>query len=76
MNRIGQRVSQKLSQVANQARAYVMASDQANVDETSWSHNNGDGNNPENAPGWLWAAVTSQVAGTHRVEVFDSGLAF
>lgn len=62
VNRIRQRVTQQLSQVVNEARAYVMASDQTNVDETSWSQNNGDGNNPENRLGWLWVAVACQVA--------------
>nr|WP_232251350.1 DUF6444 domain-containing protein [Oscillatoria acuminata] len=45
VNRIRQRVSQKLSQVVNEARSYIMASGTAYVDETSWSQNNGDGNN-------------------------------
>lgn len=62
VNRIRQRVSQKLSQVVNEARSYIMASGTAYVDETSWSQNNGDGNNPENASAWLWTAVSDNVA--------------
>ena len=62
VNRIRQRVSQKLSQVVNEARSYIMASGTAYVDETSWSQNNGDGNNPENASAWLWTAVSNNVA--------------
>jgi hypothetical protein len=62
VNRIRQRVSQKLSQVMNEARSYIMKSGTAYVDETSWSQNNGDGNNPENASAWLWTSVSGQVA--------------
>ena len=62
VNRIRQRVSQKLSQVVNEAKSYIMKSGTAYVDETGWSQNNGDGNNPEKASAWLWTAVSNNVA--------------
>ena len=61
VNRIRQRVSQKLSQVVNEAKSYIMKSGTAYVDEPV-SQNNGDGNNPEKASAWLWTAVSNNVA--------------
>lgn len=62
INRIRERVCQKLAGVVEQAKAYVQASESVHVDETRWMQQNSDGKNPENSSAWLWAAVSGAVA--------------
>lgn len=72
ISRIRQRVSEKLESVVEEARAYVQQSEQANIDETRWWQQDGDGQNPERSSAWLWVALSRQVA-VYRISLSRAG---
>lgn len=72
INRIRQRVSEKLESVVEEARGYVQQSEQANIDETRWWQHDGDGQNPERSSAWLWVALSHQVA-VYRIRLSRAG---
>lgn len=62
INRMRQRVSEKLKSAVEEAQVYVRGSERVKVDETRWAQHDGDGQNPKRSSAWLWVALSQQVA--------------
>jgi transposase len=58
INQLRQESSDAIATVVHDAHEYVRNQAQVNMDETSFTQGNGDGNNPSKRKGWLWVMVT------------------
>jgi transposase len=61
INQLRQLVSVSVAESVAQAQQYAQQQAIQNVDETSFSQGNSDGNNPQHKQGWMWTIVTEKV---------------